>query len=409
MTGMNLIMGMGFIDDALVDEALNAEKAAHPIVFRRVLAAACVGLTLIGGILAARHFLPSESDPGGAPTQADNVRIEQPPTPSFTPERGNAGIVPPEETPTPTNDPQPQETIEPVQTDEPQPQATPAPQQTDSPRPRETTSPVQTNGPQSRETTAPVQTESPLPRETAVPEQTSTPSAGETPAPAMPSESWAVEPDPYPGPVGEYTYTAEESFYLTWHMEEDGVIALTLRSYQDYLPYRDYDSDYTGVRWEADGFELVTHDSWTNVEGFKLQLSPGQPEGLAADFAIDILDGEKTKTTLHFYGAMTDMGFFGGSTTSGLWVSYHEACFRAGRYIYSDLMTMELVIESTAEPMWEDPILTYDGPLQIIYLLNRDTDAPDEMPGGTHNEASESYIEDASGASGEASNGASGG
>lgn len=69
MTGWDLLMGVGHLDESLIDEALHAGESRAKTAARRALEA-CIGVVLIGGILAARS--------GGAPGRPGSGQIEHP-------------------------------------------------------------------------------------------------------------------------------------------------------------------------------------------------------------------------------------------------------------------------------------------------------------------------------------------
>ena len=377
MTGLEMIMGMGFLDGALVDEALTAEKKTVPISFRRGLAAACVSIVFVGGILAALYFTSSENDPGVAAIEADNAQIGQ----SGTPEHEKAVVIPPQETPE-RLDQRPQETRVPVQTDPQQTEITALPEQTNDPNPQGAGESEQPDDSQPGMVIVPEQPDDLPPRETPLP--TPTPQNGETVAPTVPPESMELEPLEWPREFRKYS--AEESFLLDFEQDASDII-VTLRKQLDRLPYIDYDSDYTDVQWETNGFEVLAQRRHSMGEEFVLRLSPEQPVGRAADFTMHIMDGDKIKVTLHFYAAMTERGiFFGKNSTSGIWEMYYQARCAAGEYTYAEYVQILKLIFSAEEPSWEDPIPEY--------LRNR---ASDEASGETSDEASGETSGEASG------------
>ena len=362
MTGYDLLLGMGYLDDGLVDEALRAASGKPRLLLRRGLAAACAALVIAGGVLAAVHFTAGERGPAGDPGQADYV-----PAPTRPPAGADVQVVPPDETPTPAPRPQgPAEADTPENTAEPQTETPPEPSVTDAPgtpRPADRI-PDAGDGPQAPSATpvpqAPRAPASAEPAGPDVPYRTPDPGPAETPASLEPSETNLpgrteyAEPMPDPTPDGVQLISADNSFYLSWQILEDG-FSVKLSPYLDRLPYRDYDSDYTGVRWEADGFDVLARETVTDGERFSLKLSSGQPEGVLARFTVFVMDGEKEKAAFSFYGVRTDRGLFGSTSTAEIWSGYYEVLYRAGEISYTDWILLGEALRAAGEPLLTNP------------------------------------------------------
>ena len=373
MTNMDMLMGMSFIDDRLVDEALRAKRSDRALILRWGLIAACIAAIILVSILAFQSgglfsrqsgILPEQiSDPNELPTSVtgtprpDNSPNSQRQQQTPPPRSEDEVVLPvptskPFETEDPAESPAPTDSAQSQNRNQNQNQTprggtgTSAPDSTSTDRPQETT-PGETASP----TTRPEQMD---PQPYQPPEQTSQP---EPPASLEPSGPEQLEPS---ADMEEHV-PADQSYYLNYAAADDadGVISVSLIKYQDSPPFIYYDTEYTDILCEADGFEILSRENVSTGVKLLLKISPELPEGRAAALTFRVKNGNETKTTMYFYGISTDRGIFFDKNSHTPWVRYYRTLYREGVYTYDAYRMIYSIITQTQAPVLEDPIPAY--------------------------------------------------
>lgn len=102
---------------------------------------------------------------------------------------------------------------------------------------------------------------------------------------------------------------ASLSFYLEFSVidDEKGVYSLSLIRREDD-EFTRYDTDYSRVECEADGFEVLSQESVSSGEELMVKLTPPAAELRIAVITLKVMDGDATKATFSFYGLNSDKG-----------------------------------------------------------------------------------------------------
>ena len=391
MTNIDLLIGMSFIDDQLVDEALRYKRASSSAV-KWGLLAACIGIAFLVGFLALRHGRPNAAAPDGPGEQLSEPIISPSPAPATTAPADRTPEPQPQETPSlrepsgeiavPVPTPASAETAPPANTP-----AAQTPQQTDNRRPDTQSSAPDTPAPGMPSPVAPSpspQTQpTPAPEEPPLdnPEPLPTPeqSSGEIVIPTVPPDAWQLEPQPESWslepeePDWEYLNRPYGLQHSVEHQVGEPIpVDFVRRRLTD-------DTIYTDLQFETDGFEILSREqsyTWTSSgeasgepgrvpsgERITLALSPELPEGKMAVLTIRVMDGGTVKDTLYFYGLLTDKGVFASDSTGLIWNTYYYACYLSGEYTWAEYNLIESFITSPSQArqeMLEDPVRDLD-------------------------------------------------
>ena len=388
MTGFDLFIGMSYIDEELIDEAL---RFREPKALKQGLLAACAAAAVFAGVLAVRHLSPSARPPEDAPTQLDE-RIETPaPTPEAD-ETGDGSLSQFEDSETTPgtlgqgDSPQSRQRGEGVTEDSPR---SPRGTASDAPEQEASSTPVIARSEATRQSVPDDAREDGFPRRAdALPGMTDpqpTPAPAQptdrpqpTPAPAQSTDRPQPTPEPQtastaPPVIGQVepipqrsTISAERSFTLLTDGDGDPAVLQIIKKDGDSLVR--YDSDYTEVRCVSDGFEILSQERTASGEILTARLLPEHPAGTIATLTLQIMDGESVKKTFVFYGLKTDKGSWTGTSTKLLWVLHYAACRQAGEItseVYDQIINaLQFYLK---EPVFEDPRLSLgELPLRII-------------------------------------------
>ena len=159
---------------------------------------------------------------------------------------------------------------------------------------------------------------------------------------------------------------ASLSFYLEGSVidDEKGVYSLSLIRREDNKFIR-YDTDYSRVECEADGFEVLSQESVSSGEELTVKLTPPAAELRIAVITLKVMDGDATKATFSFYGLNSDKGRWVLDSTGLIWGDYFLACYQAGEITADERDQFIDIVQFAWFPFIEDPRL-YAGKITVL-------------------------------------------
>ncbi len=151
----------------------------------------------------------------------------------------------------------------------------------------------------------------------------------------------------------EYTEAMMYRLVYDTHFENGAVIPLSIIKMQDTPLLH---TSYTGVRYEADGFEVLSQKTVDSGEDFLVRISPDLPADRAAVLKLTVLRGDKTLVTLHLYGIRTERGVYVSYNSFNVWSFYYRDRYDAGEFTEFQYMRISSAIGTASEPILEDPV-----------------------------------------------------
>ena len=194
--------------------------------------------------------------------------------------------------------------------------------------------------------------------------QAAEPAAAATPASAedaAPSSDMYEEPLPDPAHI-----KASLSFYLEYSVIDDdkGIYSLSLIRREDD-EFTRYDTDYSRVECEADGFEVLSQERVSSGEELTVMLTPPAAELRMAVITLKVMDGDTTKAAFSFYGLNSNQGRCVLDSTGLIWVDCFWACYQAGEITADERDQFIDIVQFAWFPLLEDPRL-YAGKITVF-------------------------------------------
>ncbi len=346
MTGRDLFIGMGYIDEELIDEALRYQKTSMRAAVKWGLIAACAAAAVFAGVLAVQRLGTPARPSDDAPTQMDE-RFETPapetPAPGFAFAEPEPSELP--EAPAPPETPEPAapsgELVVPPAASPPT-ASTPAADAPAPPdRPPQPTAPPQATAPAPQPTLASEPTPRPWP-ETGYLEPTGPNPPGVTVPPELSFSGRVTQPDP-----------------------DDAVYVVSILAAAD-SEEADFDSDYTDVLCETEGVELLSQERTETGEELTVRILPASSPLRLSFVTLRVMDGEKEKISFTYYGLNTEEGVWFQTPPGSIWQAYYSKLVNAGKITPEQYQrVIDALRYLLTEPVLEDPMLSLGTPIPL--------------------------------------------